>query len=180
LPRSDDRSGLSSRVLGGLRSRVLISLVLVSAVALAVAALALLPPLRSRLRDNAIKAAEAALAEAKPGLGGIPWITNGPIATELKAQVFLLRHNGGGERVAVYTSSLRKLADTDPDLPDTHDVRSLALASIGDHGNKRLRAHIYGGLLVVASTYEDWDHRLALVLAQKLDYVDQATDVVGA
>ena len=158
---------------------MLIALVLVSAVALAVAALALLPPLRSRLRANAVTAARSAVAEAKPGLGGIPWLGNGPVRKALKTQVFLLRHNGGAERVVVYTTAMRKLADTDPGLLDTPSVRKLAQDAISDRGNKRVHTTIVGSLLVVASTYEDLGHRLALVLARKLDYVDQATDVVG-
>lgn len=158
---------------------MLVALVFVSAVALAVAALALLPPLRSRLRANAVTAAKAALAEAKPGLGGIPWLANGPVAKQLETQVLLLRHNGGGERVVVYTTSMRKLADTDPGLADTPAVRELAQRAIGARGNKHVRSRNFGSLLVVASTYEDFGHRLALVLARKLDYVDEATDVVS-
>jgi signal transduction histidine kinase len=180
LPRSDGRASLPSRLTVGLRPRVLLALVFVSVVTLAVAALALLPPLRSRLRATAVAAATTAVEDAKPGLGSIIWFPGGPLAQAVRNQALLLRHNSGAERVIVWTPSFRKLADTDPGIPNTARARQVAANVLRAHTNKRVGSHIFGSLLIVASPYEDQAHRLVLVLERKLDYLDEATDVVAS
>jgi signal transduction histidine kinase len=164
----------------GLRPRLLGALALTSVVTLGVATIALLPPLKSRLSDDALTRTEAALEAAKPGLGGIPLVRGLPIKTQLSQQAVELKSRSGPERVIIWTTRLRHpYEDTDRDEP-LLDARSVARAAFVDKSSRLHPLHtVSGNLLLVASRYETHRHVFVLELFTKLNYVDQATDVVS-
>ena len=173
LPR---RSQPGIRLGFGLRPRLLGALALTSVVTLAVAALALLPPLRSRLRADAISRAQTAVVAAKPGFGSILPV-RGTIPRQALAEHARLLHYG---RVIIWTSAVdRRLYDTEPDGSLTL-ARVLARTAARDGTNPvRPSDLIRGDLLAVGAAYNDHRHHLVLEVISHLDYVESATDVVS-
>jgi signal transduction histidine kinase len=181
LPRSDTSLARPSSRLGfGLRPRLLGALALTSVVTLAVAAAALLPPLKSRLRDDALRQTVSALEAAKPGLGGIKLVRGLPLRSPLEQQAIDLKQRSGLERVIVWTSGLvHPYKDTDPHEP-LDVARTLARTAFAQRSSKLHPVdQVSGNLLLVASTYETHHHLFVLELFTKLNYVDTATDVVS-
>ena len=172
LPR---HSKPSIRIGFGLRPRLLGALALTSVVTLSVAALALLPPLKSRLRSDAISRAQTAVEVAKSGFGSILPV-KGVIPQQALAEHARLLHG----RVIIWTRSVdRRVYDTEP-------AASLALARAlarraAKAGTNRAQPPelIRGDLLVVGAAYNDHHHRLLLEVVTHLDYVESATDVVS-
>ena len=160
----------------GLRPRLLGALALTSVVTLGVAALALLPPLTSRLRSDAIDRAETAIRAARPGFGGILPVKHRVPRKALAGQATLLKD----QRVIIWTRRVqRPLYDTDPDAA-LGAYRELARrAARAGPGRKPLN-HVYpGNLLAVAAAYSDHTHHLVLETFTRLDYVQQAAKVVS-
>jgi signal transduction histidine kinase len=178
LPRSSEGARRATGF--GLRPRLLAALLLTSAVTLAVAALALLPPLKSRLRNAAISQTVSAIEAAKPGLGSIPLLGGLPLRHQLRAQAVRLKQSTGEERVIIWTTEARRpLEDTDPD-EDLLGARALARIAATHESTRAHPVHAEeGGLLLVASLYETQQHKFVLELFAKLNYADQATDVVS-
>jgi signal transduction histidine kinase len=173
LPR---HSKPSIRIGFGLRPRLLGALALTSVVTLSVAALALLPPLKSRLRSDAISRAQTAVEVAKPGFGSILPVKGVIPQQALAEHARLLRYG----RVIIWTSSVgRRVYDTEP-------AASLALARALARRAAKAGANpaqppdlIRGDLLAVGAAYDDHNHRLLLEVVTHLDYVQSATDVVS-
>jgi signal transduction histidine kinase len=160
----------------GLRPRLLGALALTSVVTLSVAALALLPPLKSRLRDDAISRAQTAVDAAKPGFASILPV-RGVIPRQALAEHARLLHYG---RVIIWTSSAqRRLYDTEPG-------GSLSLARVLARNAAKAGTNpnhppdlARGDLLAVGAAYYDHQHQLVLEVVAHLDYVESATDVVS-
>jgi signal transduction histidine kinase len=159
----------------GLRPRLLGALALTSVVTLGVAALALLPPLTSRLRTDAINGAVKAVAAARPGFGGILPIDHRVPRKALEGQATLLHY----QRVIIWTKRVhRPLYDTDPDEPNG-GARALALAAAQAGPGHRPLDQPNGNVLSVAAAYSDHGRRLVLEIFARLDYVQAATKVVS-
>jgi signal transduction histidine kinase len=161
------------RLLGvGLRPRLLAALLLTSAVTLAVAALALLSPLQSRLRQDAtsslITAALGARSEYEDAVSadGTPDLTQiGPLSRALGRRL--------GSRVALVDPSGHRVFDTDPDIVDPFDDAARVFASqqtVHDVRFDRLRAAI---------PVRIHNKLFALVLRKRLDDVSAANRVVS-
>jgi len=164
----------------GLRARLLAALVLTSAVTLAVAALALLPPLTSRLRADAINQTRATLLAAKPGFGSIPLRGDVPQPRPLRRQAQLLKTRGPSRVIIWNVAITTRLTDTDPDEPlvTARKVARRAVAA-NHHGNARVVDAISHSILIAASTYQpDALHRYVLEVFTKLNYVADSTNVV--
>jgi signal transduction histidine kinase len=173
LPR---RSRPAIRIGFGLRPRLLVALALTSVVTLAVAALALLPPLKSRLRADAISRAQTAVVAAKPGFGSILPVRGVIPRDELGEHARLLQYG----RVIIWTRSVhRRLYDTDPDGSLTL-ARALARTAARAGTNPAPAPElIRGDLLAVGAAYNDHGHPLVLEVVTHLDYVQRATKVVS-
>jgi signal transduction histidine kinase len=173
LPRHS-QSGI--RLGFGLRPRLLGALALTSVVTLSVAALALLPPLKSRLRDDAISRAQTAVAAAEPGFGSILPV-DGTIPRAALAEHARLLHYG---RVIVWTSGVHtRVYDTEPGASLTL-ARSLARSAAKAGANPNQPLELAGGdLLAVGAAYEDHHHEFVLEVVAHLDYVQRATAVVS-
>jgi signal transduction histidine kinase len=154
--------------------------VLTSVVTLAVAAAALLPPLRSRLESDALDRTAAALEAAKPGLGDLKLFHGLPPRGPLKRLELELKRRSGPERVVLWTTGLRHpYSDTDPD-ESLLRARALAQRAFADPASKQHPVHaVSRNLLLVASVYHTGHHNFVLELFTKLNYVDEATDVVS-
>jgi signal transduction histidine kinase len=173
LPR---HSAPGIRVGFGLRPRLLGALALTSVVTLSVAALALLPPLKSRLRDDAINRAQTAVDAAKPGFASILPV-RGAIPRQALAEHARLLHYG---RVIIWTTSARRrLYDTEPGGSLTlARVLAQTAAKAGTNPNQPPDL-TRGDLLAVGAAYYDHHHQLVLEVVAHLDYVESATDVVS-
>jgi signal transduction histidine kinase len=173
----DDRDERSLRthvrLLGvGLRPRLLAALLLTSAVTLAVAALALLSPLQSRLRQDATSSILTAALGARAELQDAVTPTDAPDLTEIGS---LSRALGRrlGSRVALVDSSGQRLFDTDPDIVDRFDDAARVFATqhtVHDVAFGKLRAAI---------PVHIGRHLFALVLRKRLDDVSAANRVVS-
>jgi signal transduction histidine kinase len=105
----------------GLRARLIAALFISSALTLAVAALALLPPLERRLRREDLEFLTQAALQASPGLRNLEGDELRPGSPELRKLARMLERRTGA-RVVLFNTSGQKLADTDPDAgPD--DIR---------------------------------------------------------
>jgi signal transduction histidine kinase len=177
---SPERSSRRSRLTFGLRPRLLGALVLTSVVTLGVAALTLLPPLKSRLRNDALTQTVVALETAKEAIGRIALVHGLPPHQPLNRLAVTLKHNSDEERVIVWTRGLKHAyEDTDRDEP-LLEARSLAALALSDRASRFHPVHEESGnYLLVASPYHDKHHVFVLELFTKLNYVDQATDVVS-
>jgi signal transduction histidine kinase len=170
----DDRSLRTRlRLLGvGLRPRLLAALLLTSAVTLAVAALALLSPLQSRLRQDATSSILTGALGARSEFQDAVTPTGAPDLTQIGS---LSRALGRrlGSRVALVDSSGQRLFDTDPDIVDRFDDAARVFDTqhtFHDVAFGRLRAaipvRIHSRLFV-------------LVLRKRLDDVSAANRVVS-
>jgi len=156
----------------GLRPRLLAALALTSVVTLGVASIALLPPLKSRLRSDAISQAKVVTLAAKSHFGSILRVHGLPPRERVAKQARRL----GADRVIVWTTRLeRPIFDTDGDMPRgfARSVARLALAS-----GLKPRYGIADDKLIVASSYRDHGRKLVLEIFRRLDYVQKATNVV--
>jgi signal transduction histidine kinase len=112
----------------GLRARVATALVITVAVALAVAALTLLPPLERKLRTQQLRDLVTVAAQSRPSFSESD-------STDPKALALHLRRTArrvatiSGARVAVLDSNRHVLFDTDPDQPDGFRDVGAALAT---------------------------------------------------
>ena len=160
----------------GLRPRLLAALALTSVVTLSVAALALLPPLKSRLRSDAIYQAKTEVSAAKAAFGSIRRVHGLPPKAKLETTA---RTRARADRVIIWTTAIRAkpLYDNDPDAP-RKIARQVALEAVHAKTGSKPESVLKGDLLVVASAYKDHGRRLVLETLTRLEYVQQATSVV--
>jgi signal transduction histidine kinase len=175
LPRAEAPAAPASRIGFGLRPRLLGALALTSVVTLGVAALALLPPLKARLRSDALTRAVSAVNAAKPRFAGVALLNQRPPAASINIQA----HRLHAQRVVIWASAplRRPLYDSDLDAP-TMIARNLAKLALARSNESKPRHRVHDGLLVVASAYSDGGKRYVLEVFTRLDYVEEATDVV--
>jgi signal transduction histidine kinase len=176
LPRADEAAAPASRIGFGLRPRLLGALALTSVVTLGVAALALLPPLKARLRSDALTRAISAVDAAKPRFAAIALVNGRPAVATLNIEA----HRLHSQRVVIWTSALgrRPTYDSDLDAPTTVS-RDLARLALARSNESKPRHEVHAGLLVVAAAYRDQSGRYVLEVFTRLDYVEEATDVVS-
>jgi signal transduction histidine kinase len=173
LPRP---SQPGARIGFGLRPRLLGALALTSVVTLSVAALALLPPLKSRLRDDAISRAQTAVVAAKPGFASIQPV-KGVIPRKALASHARLLHPG---HVIIWSGRVhRPVYDTEPDGSLTLARMLARNAARAGTNPAQPPALIRGDLLAVGAAYDYHGQRLVLEVESHLDYVQRATDVVS-
>jgi signal transduction histidine kinase len=98
----------------GLRGRLVAVLATVSALSLAVAALALLPPLEHRLRADALENLRGALRDDRATLARLPAGAAAPHSPRLERATRALRRDTGAE-IGVLAADGALLASTDPD-----------------------------------------------------------------
>jgi signal transduction histidine kinase len=161
----------------GLRPRLLVALVLTSAVSLGFAAIALLSPLKNSLRQDGTATVLAAVGAAAPGFQEIddssPGTPGLPKTSELRSQVISLEFRTGG-RVAVFDSQLRAVVNSDPDLP-------LAVTDVRVALRTHQRQHVIeSGDLVVAQPVAILGKPYVVEVRKHLEYVQEATRVVGS
>jgi signal transduction histidine kinase len=101
----------------GLRGRVAIALVVTAAVALAVAALALLPPLERKLRTQEIRDLVSAADQSRSSFSELDSTNPRILVPRLKRRVRRVAAVTGA-RVALLDSNGRIVVNTDPDAPD--------------------------------------------------------------
>jgi signal transduction histidine kinase len=158
----------------GLRPRLLAALVLTSVVTLGFAAVALLSPLKQRLRNDATATVLAAVTAARPAFEDGALTDHGKLDTrELQHEALTLDRKVGG-RVLVFDPQGHPIADTDPSQPvgDTPDVsRTLAGSTIATH-------EIVDNVLLVSQPLRIGGKRYALAVRRRLVYVPSATRVV--
>ena len=164
----------------GLRARLLGSLVLTAAVTLGIAALALLPPLRSRLRRDSLSLAQTTVAAAKPTFGSIPLHNGLPsLAHVIRAEDLLRRHNGGARVVLWSVDPLRVIHDTDSDF----DAAAPLLRKVVSGALAKGKGGVYTGAenrgeIAVGAEYTNHGIPFVLVVVRPLAYVSEAIDVV--
>src|SRR2546421_8368753 len=116
----------------GLRVRLVLALLLTSAVTLAVAALTLLPPLERRLRDEEAHAL-LSTAQASPTTFQDADVPRGKETATLAPQIRSLERRANA-RVVLFDASLQPVVDTRPPIGggriDTQDARD----AFGDAG----------------------------------------------
>ena len=100
----------------GLRARLVLALFATAATTLAVAALALLPPLEARLRDDAARTLTLRAEAARPGFERLPPHTN-----PARAAASARPRDRRPDRAASTPSGVR--AETDPDVRGSLDRR---------------------------------------------------------
>jgi signal transduction histidine kinase len=178
LPRRSQPTARTERLSFGLRPRLLAALALTSVVTLTVAALALLPPLKSRLNSDALSRADSAVELAKPALASLPLVRGRPQRKTLAQQSRSLRRRDAAERVIIWPATFKKpLYDTDPGVP-LLTAKQVATGTLAPRDKGKPRDLVQGGLLTVAIPYNDAHHTFVLEIFTRLDYVKQATDVV--
>ena len=159
----------------GLRPRLLVALVLTSAVTLAVAALALLGPLEQRLRSSNEQSVLTTVTNAKPRFSELRLdrATGSPPLPALRAAVAALRRNTDGE-INVLDSRLQVISQppgTDNDTPIDYEAAREALVT--DQPNHSLT----GNVLVVALPVRIGGRLFAVEVHRSL-LVDSAVDTV--
>jgi signal transduction histidine kinase len=175
LPRPDaERSAYQGKFWFGLRPRLLGALALTSVVTLAVAALALLPPLKSRLHSDAVSRAETSIEAAKPHFGSILPVHGKPPLKKIDRQARAVEA-ADAARVVVWTTFPTKVYyDSDPDAP-LRKARKVALAALDNNARHKATDD---NLLIVATPYHDYGREFVLEIFTRLDYVQVATAVV--
>ncbi len=158
----------------GLRPRLLAALVLTSAASLGFAALALLSPLKDRLRTDGTATLVAAVGAAKLSFDEIEIdnLRGAPNAAQLDQQVRALQGRTGA-RVAVFDAQLRPLTPTG-DLDPPLDQQALGQGLRG----KNLVHVIEGSDLLVAQPLQIGAAHYVLAARKHLAYVQQASRVV--
>ena len=156
----------------GLRPRLLAALVLTSAVTLAFAALALLSPLKDRLRSDATATVLAAVNAARPAFEEGAINEKGLLdRNELQREALTLERKLG-VRVVVFDSNSHPVADTAPGEPsDIPDVTVSLRQSRSVH-------EIIGSELYVSQPLRIAGKRFVLGVRKRLVYVPDATRVV--
>lgn len=171
--------GLSvARTLTGLRLRLLAALLASSVVTLAVAAIALLGPLESRLREDGISSVSDAMTSARSRFANVETTSAGtPVESELQSYAFRLFRRTRGGQVAVFNRELKILAVA----PDSHTFDSpypdYAVAEATLKSGKQI-IQSKGESLTVAQPFHVEGQRYALVVVKHLDYVANAFKVV--
>ncbi len=180
LPSLSAPSQPPRRFVFGLRARLLGSLVLTAAVTLGVAALALLPPLRSRLRTDSLSLAKTTVAAAKPTFGSIPLHNGQPSLAHVIHAEDVLRHNNGGARVVLWSvHPLKVIHDTDSDS----DTEGVLLRTVVRGALAKGKGGVYigpenRGELAVGAEYTHGGVPFVLVVVRPLAFVSEAIDVV--
>jgi signal transduction histidine kinase len=157
----------------GLRPRLLAALVLTSAVTLGFAAIALLSPLKQKLRNDATATVLAGVTAARPAFEDGALTERGKLDTrELQLEANTLDRKLGG-RVIVFDPGSHPVADTDPNQPvgDIADVLRTLAGSSPMH-------EIVGDQLRVSQPLRIGGKRYALAVRKRLVYVPSATRVV--
>jgi signal transduction histidine kinase len=156
----------------GLRTRLLAALLLTSAVTLGFAALALLSPLKQRLRTDSTQNVTAAIGAAKPGFEEVDIVANGiPDRAVLEPQARSLERRTNA-RVIIVDAHLNRIYDTEPHEPvDLSLARSSLLA---DRTVQKLR----GEDLKVAEPVRIAGQRYVVFVTKLLAYVQASTRVV--
>jgi signal transduction histidine kinase len=170
----------AERVLGtlalGLRPRVLIALVLTSAVTLAVAALALLSPLEQRLRESAESALRAAVASTRTELSEehVDPATGLPEEIELRATLDRLRRGQAAQPVLLdeQLEVVGRSVPSDFDIPLFYPIAEQVLLT--HRGSEALRGDIY----IIARPVRIGRAPYVLVVLKRLDYVASAVSSV--
>lgn len=160
----------------GLRPRVLIALVLTSAVTLAVAALALLSPLEQRLRESAESALRAAVASTRTELSEqhVDPATGLPEEAELRATLDRLRRGQAAQpwlldaRLAIVSRG----TPSDFDIPVFYPIAEQVLRT--RRGADVLRGDIY----IIVRPVRIGRAPYVLVVVKHLDYVASAVSTV--
>jgi signal transduction histidine kinase len=150
-------------------------MLLVSAVTLAVAALALLSPFEQRLRNDSVRTVQAAIGSVKTEFSDIPLERSGnPEADELRRVEDQLRRRTGGQ-VTVLDRTLEVLNPPhfrDLNLPDYFRPAREALAR-----HRQVR-RIVAQQLIVAQRLTISHRPFVLVVLKRLQYVSEALRVV--
>jgi signal transduction histidine kinase len=109
----------------GLRTRLVLALFATAAATLGVAALALLPPLEHRLRDDAARTLVLHAEAARPGFEELTARQLKPSARRVRTLLHALVRTTGAQVLLVSETGVR--ADTDPDSPGDVDEAQHAL-----------------------------------------------------
>jgi signal transduction histidine kinase len=156
----------------GLRPRLLAALVLTSAVTLAFAALALLTPLRDRLRTDATQTLVATLGAAHIGFAELDTDATGKVDQgELRQEALALQRRVSG-RVTVFDQTLAPVYDTEPDTPAPTTLARRSLAA-----NRPIHV-LQGEQLQIAQPVRIGGQRYVVTAQRRLTYVQTATRVV--
>jgi signal transduction histidine kinase len=167
----------------GLRVRLVLALLLTSAVTLAVAAVTLLPPLERRLRDEEVRALVSTAQSSRAAFQDAD-VPRGKEAATLAPQIRSLERRANA-RVVLFDASLQPAVDTRPPIGggqlDTQDVRD----AFGDAGvalrTGRLVSNTVGGsqgLARVSLPLKINGRRYVLSVHERLADVARSVDVV--
>ena len=159
----------------GLRGRLALALLAISAITLAVTSLLLLFPLDRRLRDDALNQVTSTARTARPGLTGVAARDLVPGSPRLAATAGAL-HRRTDLDVAIFDARGRRLVATDRDARDRYpEVRQAldrdAVVSRFGRGDGRAQAQ-------VALPVRGDGARFAVSLRKSLSDVNGAQDVV--
>ena len=187
---SGEAGGFGPRVRFGLRPRLLGALVLTAIVTLATAALTLLAPLKSQLKQNSVKLTEAVLTGAKTQLGVIPLVAaNGSSYRDnVQAQADSIDDKDHLATLIVWhrrRGAVVEFVATDP-RRDARISPALAQQAFAPKLNGLPVALESGGLLNVAARYraqgpagsQRKGQQYVLEIFKSVDYVGQANSVV--
>jgi signal transduction histidine kinase len=167
----------------GLRVRLVLALLLTSAVTLAVAAVTLLPPLERRLRDEEVHALVSTAQSSRAAFQDAD-VPRGKEAATLAPQIRSLERRANA-RVVLFDASLQPVVDTRPPIGggriDTQDARD----AFGDAGlalrTGRLVSNTVGGspgLARVSLPLRINGRRYVLAVHERLADVARSVDVV--
>jgi signal transduction histidine kinase len=160
------------RPLSGFGARLVAALLLVSAVSLAVAAVALLSPLEHRLRDERLDALTAAALRRAPAFDRL---TAGNLRTEGGRLARSLGRSAGAQ-VQLVDARGNALVTTDPDEPV---MRAVAVRAVQDHRLVRAIGRRAGTPeAAVAVPVRVGNRPLGLVVSGQLNEARTAVDVV--
>jgi signal transduction histidine kinase len=167
----------------GLRVRLVLALLLTSAVTLAVAAVTLLPPLERRLRDEEVHALLSTAQSSRAAFQDAD-VPRGQEAATLAPQIRSLERRANA-RVVLFDAALQPVVDTRPPIGggqlDTQDARD----PFGDAGvalrSGRLVSNTVGGsqgLARVSLPLKINGRRYVLAVHERLADVARSVDVV--
>jgi signal transduction histidine kinase len=155
----------------GLRPRLLAALVLTSAVTLGFAAIALLSPLKSRLRADGTQTVIAAVGASKPGFTDIESGKGQLNKPELQNQVRALELRSSS-RVAVLDAGLNQIFNTEPEQPlALTDVRTALRTDKLVHSITNEELQVTQPLHIGGRPY-------AIVARRRLTFVQESSRVV--
>jgi signal transduction histidine kinase len=164
----------------GLRTRLIVALLITSALTLLAAALALLPPLEHRLRREGLESLTQAGLTISPELRDLGSEDVRPGSPELRTIVRSLERRTGA-RIAVFDRG-GKLVDTDPDTAP-QDIRGGPFDDVGralESGKRVRRTVTRGGVSVgqVAIPVSSGHGRLVVELRRSLEEAHSAARTV--